>query len=451
MATEDPSLTPQEQAKLKAFAQGLPDEPGDIDVDAIAQETGTSRRQVLQIIAAVGVGSIAGGVSVSQLVSEAQAQASTSDSDGNVGTPADRVDVFADGVDASVIDTGKQTITAGRHILMAAGEINATYSGDLAGLRSALADAADGDAVIPAPGTYNLGTTPLDFSSKKLSFGRPGNKRTVAFQASDGIGVAVKSGPDCELRNFRINGVSNPSNEDIGLQPATGAGFTTAYNLEISNFWKNLYLDNHFNSRWIACGFDKARTVTNQGASIHVDTASGSNNDTRFLAPFFGLNDSRCVWVQANNVSLVAPHGEGNSGGSLYFYEFGGQFNIVRAMHHGESVTNYGLRAEGGSPCYFSGILNRDSGLSASGTAFSIDGSTDVAIIEGQASGSWSSRFAASTGARRLFNGVGRENIAGNTSNLSSEWHIGDVVEDNDNPGDLYLLTVTGNWTQIGT
>jgi len=105
MATEDNALTPQEQAKLKAFAQGLPDEPGEIDVDAIAQETGTSRRQVLQIIAAVGVGSIAGGVSVSQLVSEAQAQASTSDSDGNVGTPSDRVDVFADGVDASVIDT----------------------------------------------------------------------------------------------------------------------------------------------------------------------------------------------------------------------------------------------------------------------------------------------------------------------------------------------------------
>jgi len=117
MARQEQSLTPQEQAKLKAFAQGLPDEPGDIDVDAIAQETGTSRRQVLQIIAAVGVGSIAGGVSVSQLVSEAQAQASTSDGDGNVGTPADRVDVFADGVDASVIDTenanigGRQLVT----------------------------------------------------------------------------------------------------------------------------------------------------------------------------------------------------------------------------------------------------------------------------------------------------------------------------------------------------
>jgi len=104
MATEEGSLTPQEQAKLKTFAQALPDNPGEIDVDAIAQETGTSRRQVLQVIAAVGVGSIAGGVSVSQLVSEAQAQASTSDGDGNVGTPADRVDVFADGIDASVID-----------------------------------------------------------------------------------------------------------------------------------------------------------------------------------------------------------------------------------------------------------------------------------------------------------------------------------------------------------
>jgi len=111
MATEDNALTPQEQAKLKAFAQGLPDNPGEIDVDAIAQETGTSRRQVLQIIAAVGVGSIAGGVSVSQLISEAQAQASTSDSDGNVGTPADRVDLFADGIDANGAEFNSNDIT----------------------------------------------------------------------------------------------------------------------------------------------------------------------------------------------------------------------------------------------------------------------------------------------------------------------------------------------------
>jgi len=112
MATSEDALTQEEQAKLKAFAQGLPDNPGEIDVNAIAQQTGTSRRQVLQVIAAVGVGSIAGGVSVSQLVAEAQAQASTSDGDGNVGTPSDRVDVFADGIDSSVIDTGDATLGA---------------------------------------------------------------------------------------------------------------------------------------------------------------------------------------------------------------------------------------------------------------------------------------------------------------------------------------------------
>jgi hypothetical protein len=56
---------------------------------------------VLKIAAALGIGSLAGGGAASKLVGSAAAQADTSDSDGNVGLPGDRVDVFADGVDAA--------------------------------------------------------------------------------------------------------------------------------------------------------------------------------------------------------------------------------------------------------------------------------------------------------------------------------------------------------------
>ena len=76
-----------------------------VDVDRIAEATGVSRRQALQVIAATGVGIAVGGVGTNALVGNAQAAASTSDSDGNVGLPSNRVDVFADGVDSNSLST----------------------------------------------------------------------------------------------------------------------------------------------------------------------------------------------------------------------------------------------------------------------------------------------------------------------------------------------------------
>jgi hypothetical protein len=98
MATEEPSLSADEIRNLKEIANAL---DGNADLDKLAQVTGTSRRDVLKIAAALGIGSIAGGGAASELVGSAAAQADTSDSDGNVGLPGDRVDVFADGVDAA--------------------------------------------------------------------------------------------------------------------------------------------------------------------------------------------------------------------------------------------------------------------------------------------------------------------------------------------------------------
>jgi len=61
-----------------------------------------SRRQAVALLASgVGIGGLSGGLAVSG----ARADASTGDNDGNVGWPNDRVDVFADGVDAIAVDT----------------------------------------------------------------------------------------------------------------------------------------------------------------------------------------------------------------------------------------------------------------------------------------------------------------------------------------------------------
>lgn len=56
-----------------------------------------TRRQALGLLAGAGIGAGAGAVGTQQVT----AAADTTDSDGNVGLPNDRVDVFADGVDAA--------------------------------------------------------------------------------------------------------------------------------------------------------------------------------------------------------------------------------------------------------------------------------------------------------------------------------------------------------------
>lgn len=63
---------------------------------------GLSRRQALTAVAAIASGATIGGA-LREAVGVASAAASTSDSDGDVGTPSSRVDVFADAVDTDQV------------------------------------------------------------------------------------------------------------------------------------------------------------------------------------------------------------------------------------------------------------------------------------------------------------------------------------------------------------
>jgi len=116
------------------------------NLDSIADATGIDRRTVLKIGAALGVGSVAGGLSARELVQEARAAADTTDSDGNVGLPGDRVDVFAEGVDANSVSTENLSIKKARDVS------NSVASG---GIQTFTIDANDlsglslGDSIIP--------------------------------------------------------------------------------------------------------------------------------------------------------------------------------------------------------------------------------------------------------------------------------------------------------------
>jgi len=126
------------------------------EIDAVAQKTGYSRRQVLGILAALGTSAAVGGFTISEMIGVVEAAASTSDSDGNVGLPGDRVDVFSESIDnAGTLSTDSIDIDGTYH-----------YAGDDSELTNVLSNVSEGDTVILGNADY---TTDRTFSTRGLT------------------------------------------------------------------------------------------------------------------------------------------------------------------------------------------------------------------------------------------------------------------------------------------
>lgn len=93
---------PLPQDRLQKLAS-LSDEQFDRLLQLPQQGT-ISRRQLIGILAGAGLGWGA--------IQNVLAQASTSDSDGDIGTPSNRVDIFADGIDANSIAQSDLTVSS---------------------------------------------------------------------------------------------------------------------------------------------------------------------------------------------------------------------------------------------------------------------------------------------------------------------------------------------------
>jgi hypothetical protein len=106
MATQEHPLLSLEPAKQ----QQLVDLVESNDIEDIATKTGLTRRQILGIGATLAGSGALGGFAATEAINPAQAQADTGDSDGNVGLPTDRVDVFADGIDSNSLNTDEGTV-----------------------------------------------------------------------------------------------------------------------------------------------------------------------------------------------------------------------------------------------------------------------------------------------------------------------------------------------------
>ena len=91
--------------------QALVDIVTDDEVDELAGRLNMERRDVLKVLAMLGGGAAVGGFTLSELTGAVRAAADTSDEDGNVGLPGDRVDVFAEGIDSNSVSTAVVDIT----------------------------------------------------------------------------------------------------------------------------------------------------------------------------------------------------------------------------------------------------------------------------------------------------------------------------------------------------
>jgi len=99
-AEEEPDFSPETWAAIAEYAQEKAD-------DTLT----TTRRDFAKAGGALGLGALLGGGGMAASTQSASADASTTDSDGDVGGPSNRVDGFFDGVDATSVNAGGQNNT----------------------------------------------------------------------------------------------------------------------------------------------------------------------------------------------------------------------------------------------------------------------------------------------------------------------------------------------------
>lgn len=185
------SLSDGEREALSWLASLGEDEREAVGEYAAARAEGmVSRRDALALAGGALVGGAAGG----GLVGSAAADASTSDSDGDVGLPGDRVDVFADGVSANSVTTDVEN--------------DEVYNIDTSDDPQAIHDndAAAGDVLHFLPGTHSLS---LSVTGDGYSAGLDVTK--------DDITVRIPSGATVQVADSQ-----NPSAGDALLNASAG-------------------------------------------------------------------------------------------------------------------------------------------------------------------------------------------------------------------------------------
>jgi len=185
MATEENPLLNLSADKQRELVDVV--EKGNIA--KIAQATGLSRRQVMAIGAALVGSAGAGGFAANEVIGSALADASTTDSDGNVGLPNDRVDVFAEAIDSNSVNTEGLTLASTIKTATSDSELDSLTLND-------------GDRVLLGSGDFGKSRT----ISARVDF--VGAANTVNSAGAQITGNWTLSSPGTTIRNVNLDGVT---------------------------------------------------------------------------------------------------------------------------------------------------------------------------------------------------------------------------------------------------
>ncbi|RLM39272.1 hypothetical protein [Haloarcula sp. Atlit-120R] len=232
------------------------------------------------------------------------------------------------GIDTPSISTGALSNTESTILINSSIE---TYPATANGIESAVTDATEGYRLLLPGGSYNFDTTTLDIPRRGTVSGTAGGRGTRLVW-EEGAGVGIQADASVLIENVTLTGPGTSTNTDIGIKGDTGDGQSRFRWVNFDGWAKNVYLDNYFNSVWHGCLFGGATgdaSGFSEAASVHVDVASGANNNTRFFGCFWANNQiGPSLTIEGNEVQVIGYQGEANEAGEIKVV-FGGGHQIM--------------------------------------------------------------------------------------------------------------------------
>jgi hypothetical protein len=308
-------------------------------VDQTAEQTGIPRRDILKGAGLLAAGSLAGGISAQQaierFVQEAEAQASTSDSDGNVGTPSDRVDVFADGVDAT--SASIEDIENGNWYDNPVVDPDTTDWGQA--LTDAVSSASSGETVYVPPASWDLLTTPrlsADVTIQGAWTDWPTGVPQI-FTESNSFVIDSDPGVNISLTGLRVTQGSQTSSAEAAFR---FQGQSHAKGLIVEGYPSGAAV--YFRQDGIGVNKSKARAIVGYDLNsvARVNKVSGASLDTNAIEARY-LNANNCTYAVRNNSGFgnryhVQHHSDGTA--VYQFNEASGEPNYGQISYAGDGV-----------------------------------------------------------------------------------------------------------------
>ena len=214
-------------------------------------------------------------------------------------------------------------------ILLKEGSNVRTFEDSVSGIREAINAMTSRSALQLPPSDYQIGTTGLGKLPARASV-RGAGRRATTIRPDDGVGTVLQTDDSNVLADFSILGKSGGTADDTAIEGTAGVGNSRVTRIEIQNMWRAIYWDAYYNSVVQNCWFSNSRTgQTDPGGYVMTDTASGSNNNCRFISNFFGSNETTAAVVNSNETMWLGNHFEGNKGEYGLVFDFGRGHSVI--------------------------------------------------------------------------------------------------------------------------